>query len=155
MRKQLLFVTYQNEDFDEGLSYAIDLARAMNKDLTILLTQQKSMLQKFEELMTAITFAEASEHDTAREILSGTMYGKLNTLMDKYQDTGVITRVYAVALDAISAIKDFLKQKNSVDMVLLSPCITSNGNIKSGDLQKLVRTASRPIVTMSRQVYAA
>ncbi|MBI5408307.1 MAG: hypothetical protein HZA14_02970 [Nitrospirae bacterium] len=154
MRKQILFVTYQNEDFDEGLSYAIDLARTMNKDLTILMTQKKSLFKKFEELMTAVTFAEAGEHDTAREILSGKIDDRLNTLMDKYQNTGVVTRVYAVTSDAISATKDFLKQKNSVDMVLLSPCITSNGNITSSALQKLVRTASRPIVTMSRQVYA-
>ncbi|RPI33695.1 MAG: hypothetical protein EHM54_10430, partial [Nitrospiraceae bacterium] len=154
MGKQILFVTYQNDDFDEGLSYAIDLARTMNKDLAILMTQRKSLLKKVEELMTAVTFAESGGHETAREILSGKIDDKLNTLMDKYQNCGVITRVYTVALDAVSAVNDFLKNKNSIDMVLLSPCITNNGNITSGDLQKLVRTASKPIVTMSRQVYA-
>jgi len=74
--------------------------------------------------------------------------------MEQCQNAGIITRVYKVGLDAMSAIKDFLKEKNTVDMVLLSPSITDNGNITSSDLQKLVRTASRPIVTMARQIYA-
>jgi len=159
MRKQLLFVTYQDEDFDEGFSYAMDLARAMNEDLTILMTRKKSLLKRFEDLMTTVTFAEAGEHETAREILSDKTNGgyekKLNLLMEQCQNAGIITRVYTVALDAVSAIKDFLKEKNTVDMVLLSPRITDNENIKSSDLQKLVRTASRPIVTMARQIYAA
>jgi hypothetical protein len=159
MRKQLLFVTYQDEDFDEGLSYAMDLAKAMNEDLTILMTHKKSLLKRFEDLMTTVTFAEAGEHETAREILSDKINGgyekKLNLLMEQCQNAGIITRVYTVALDAVSAIKDFLKEKNTVDMVLLSPRITDNENIKSSDLQKLVRTASRPVVTMARQIYAA
>jgi hypothetical protein len=109
--------------------------------------------------MTTVTFAEAGEHETAREILSEKIDNgyekKLNLLMEQCQNAGIITRVYTVALDAVSAIKDFLKEKNTVDMVLLSPSITDNENIKSSDLQKLVRTASRPIVTMARQIYAA
>lgn len=159
MGRQLLFVTYQNEDFDEGLSYAVDLAKTMNKDLTILMTYQRSFMKRLEDVMTAVTFAGAGEHETAKEILSGQIESesmeKINLLAEKFQNAGVITRVYVVALDAVSAIKDFLKQKNSVDIVLLSPSVTDNGNISSGELQKLVRTASKPIVTMSRQVYAA
>ncbi len=159
MGKQILFVTYQNEDFDEGLSYAVDLAKTMNKDLTILMVHKRSFLKRFEDVMTAVTFAEAGEHETAREILSGKIESesieKINMLTEKFQSAGVITRVYIAALDAVSAIKDFLKQKNSVDIVLLSPSVTDNGNISSGELQRLVRTASKPIVTMSRQVYAA
>ncbi|MBI5663570.1 MAG: hypothetical protein HZC49_00565 [Nitrospirae bacterium] len=159
MGRQILFVTYQNEDFDEGLSYAVDLAKAMNKDLTILMVHKRSFLKRFEDVMTAVTFAGAGEHETAREILSGKIESesieKINMLTEKFQNSGVVTRVYTVGLDAVSAVKDFLKQKNFVDMVLLSPSVTDNGNISSGELQRLVRTASKPIVTMSRQVYAA
>jgi hypothetical protein len=159
MKKQLLFVTYQNEDFDEGLSYAIDLARAMNEDLTILLAHKNKLMKRFEEFMSAITFAEADEHETAREILSGdpASYSgkKFQTLKDTCRDAGIAAKVYTVALDAAAAIKDFLKQKNSVDMVLLSPSITENGNISSSELKRLVRTASRPIVTMAKQFSAA
>ena len=159
MKQQILFVTYQSEAFDEGLSYAIDLARTMNKDLTILMAHNRNFFKKLEDIMTAITFAEAGEPETSKEIFSGKIdtesEGKLNTLMEKCQDAGVTTRVYTVALDALSAIKDFLKQQAKVDMVLLSPSITNNGSVTSGDLQKLVKTESRPIVTMSRHVYAA
>jgi hypothetical protein len=136
----------------------VDLARAMNEDLTILMTHKKNLLKRFEDLMTSVTFAEAGEHETARELLTEKINNgyekKLNLLMEQCQNAGIITRVYKVGLDAMSAIKDFLKEKNTVDMVLLSPSITDNGNITSSDLQKLVRTASRPIVTMARQIYA-
>ncbi|MBI5057407.1 MAG: hypothetical protein HZB61_12405 [Nitrospirae bacterium] len=159
MRKQLLFVTYENEDFDEGLSYAVDLARAMKEDLTILMARKKSLARRLEDIMSAVTFAESGEHETARKIFSDKMDAvsrvKLNQFLEQCQNEGIVTRVYTVALDAISAIKDFLKEKNTVDMVLLSPSVTDNGSITSSDLQKLVRTASRPIVTMARQIYAA
>ena len=36
MKRSLLFVTYQNEYFDDGLSYAIELARTLDKDLSVL-----------------------------------------------------------------------------------------------------------------------
>lgn len=159
MKKQLLFVTYQNEDFDEGLSYAIDLAKAMNEDLTILLAHKNRLMKRFEQIMSAITFAEADEHETAREILlenpDSRSDKKFQTLKEKCHTAGIAARVYTVALDAATAIKDFLKQKNSVDMVLLSPSITENGNISSSELKKLVKTASRPIVTMAKQFSAA
>ncbi|RJQ16693.1 MAG: hypothetical protein C4560_09065 [Nitrospiraceae bacterium] len=159
MKKQILLVTYLNEDFDEGLSYAIDLAKAMNEDLTILLAHKNKLLQRVEEIMSAITFAEAGESETAREVLSaGPDSGsrsKLNALIEKCHNAGVAAKVYTVALDAGPAIKDFLSQKNSVDMVLLGPSVTENGNISSGELQKIVRTVSRPIVTMAKQCSAA
>ena len=146
------------EDFDEGLSYAVDLAKAMNEDLTILMAKKRSLMRRFEDLMTAVTFAEAGEHETAQQILSDKMglqsKNKLNQFLEKCQNEGIATQVYTVDLDALSAIKDFLKEKNTVDMVLLSPSVIENGNITSRDLQRLVRTASRPIVTMARQIYA-
>lgn len=159
MRKQLLFVTYHNDDFDEGLSYAIDLAVAMNEDLTILLAHKNKFLQKFEEIMSAISFAEADEHETARKILSvdpSRPFGKkFSAFTAKCRDAGIIAKIYTVAQDAATAIKVFLKQKNHIDIVLLSPNVTEKGNISSGELQRLVRTASRPVVTMAKQFYAA
>lgn len=40
MRRSLLFVTCQNDD---GLSYAIELARTLDKDLSILLIQSPAL----------------------------------------------------------------------------------------------------------------
>lgn len=158
MRKQLLFVTYQSEDLDEGLSYAIELAKAMSEDLAILLAHKNKFLNRFEQLMSAISFAEEGDHGTAREIISvgpdDHSADQFSLVVEKCRKAGIAAKVYAVTKDAVSAIKDFLKQKNSVDMVLLSPSVTENGNISSGELQRLVRTASRPVVTMAKQFSA-
>jgi ribosomal protein L31E len=59
-----------------------------------------------------------------------------------------------MGLDAISGIRKFLKEHTGIDKVVLSPAITEAGNVTSKDLNRLVRTASRPIVTMTRQACA-
>ena len=69
-RNQLLFVTYHDENFEDGLSYALDLAKTMNEGIEILLLYKRKVLEKFEDMMTAVTFAETGEHQTAREMIS-------------------------------------------------------------------------------------
>jgi hypothetical protein len=160
MRKQLLFVTNENEDLDDGLNYAIDLAKTMGKDIAILIaTNKKTLREKFDDLMSAVTFAEANDHDAAREILSAGekiagLEEKVERLAEKCQRSGVNVNIHSVTVELFSAIKDFLREKTGIDMVLLSPSITDNGNISSRELNKLVRTASRPVVTMARQTLA-
>src|SRR5512134_806228 len=71
-KRQLLFVTYRDENIEEGGMYAIELAKAMYEDITLLLVQKKSnFMEKLGEMMTAVSFAEADEHDTARQIMAG------------------------------------------------------------------------------------
>ncbi len=160
MRKQLLFVTYENEDLDEGLNYAIDLANTMGKDIAIMIaTNKKTLKEKFDDLMSAVTFAEANDHETAREILSSGkkvtgFEERVEQLAEKCQRAGVSVNIHSVTIDLFSAIKDFLREKAGIDMVLLSPTVTDNGNISARELNKLVRTASRPVVTMARQTLA-
>jgi hypothetical protein len=162
MKKQLLFVTDQHEDSADGFSYAMDLARAMKEDITILLVQKKNLIQRIEDMMVAITFAEANEHETAREILTkdpvrqagSSAQEKLWHLVKQCHDLDIDVTVHTVSMDAVSGVKDFLKKRNGVDMVLLSPSVTANGNVTGKELNRLVRTASRPIVTMARQAYA-
>jgi hypothetical protein len=163
MRKQLLFVTYESEDMDEGLSYAIDLAKTMDKDISILITSNKKTLrEKFDDLMTAVTFAEANEHETALQTITrGESTGeksaekKADLLAEKCRESGVSVNVHAATADLFPAIKDFLGKKSGIDMVLLSPSITDNGNVSARELNKLVRTASRPVVTMARQTFVS
>lgn len=161
MRKQLLFVTYENEDLDEGLNYAIDLAKTMGKDIAILVaTNKRTLKEKFDDLMSAVTFAEANEYETARGILSsggktaGIFEDKVERLAEMCQRSGVGVNIHSVKVDLFSAIKDFLREKTGIDMVLLSPSVTDNGNVSSRELNKLVRTASRPVVTMAKQTLA-
>ena len=58
-------------------------------------------------------------------------------------------------MDTISAIKNILRQNTRIDMVLLSPSVTNDGNVNSKVLNKLVKTASRPVVTMAKQASVA
>ncbi len=157
MKKQLLFVTHQNEETDDGLAYAVDLARTMDEGITVLLVNRKNLMEKFERAMAAVTFAEANEHETSRAILAEGEQGdedagkRVETLLDKCRDLGVNITVHAVTEDAVTAVKDYLKKRNGVDMVLLSPSVTDKKNLSARELQRLVKTASRPIVTMARQ----
>lgn len=160
--KQLLFVTYHDENPDEGLSYAVDLAKTMNDGIEILLIYRRKVLEKFDDMMTAITFAEADMPKTAREMISDD-YKKKNedyekkveALKEKCRKAGVTVGVSTAAADTVSAIKNLLRQNTRIDMVLLSPSITNNGNVTSKELNKLVKTASRPIVTMAKNTHVA
>ncbi|HET6515969.1 MAG TPA: hypothetical protein VFG09_12470 [Thermodesulfovibrionales bacterium] len=160
--KQLLFVTYHDENFEDGLSYALDLAKTMDDSIEILLIYKRKGLEKFDDMMSAISFAEAGEFKTARELISED-YRKNNedyeekvaALKERGRKSGITMEISTSAMDVISSIKNILRQNTKIDLVLLSPSITNNGVITSKVLNKLVKTASRPIVTMAKQVGAA
>jgi len=161
-RNQLLFVTYHDENFDDGLSYAIDLAKTMNDGLEILLIYKRKVFEKFEDMMTAITFAEAGEHQTARELISEDYKKqnedyekKMSLIKEKCSKSGIAVGFSTAAMDTITAIKNILRQNVRIDMVLLSPSVTDDGNVNAKVLNKLVKTASRPVVTMAKQANSA
>ncbi len=160
-KRQLLFVTYADEQLEEGVSYAIELAKAMFEDITLLLVQKKSnLMEKLGNLMTAVSFAEADEHETARQIMaenSGNGNGKkpyekkLVDLIERCKREGIQVSVEHTEEDAVSGIRAFLRSHTGIDKVVLSPVVTEAGNVTAKDLNRLVRTSSRPIVTMTRQ----
>jgi len=194
-KRQLLFVTYRDENIEEGGMYAIELAKAMYEDITLLLVEKKAgLISKLGNMMTAASFAEAGEQETARLILSqGAVREKhrvdrVSNLMTAVtfaeageQDTarryeaestedirrnfeeklahlttlcrkdGIAVRVEDSKQEAVAGIKAFLKSHTGIDKVVLSPAVTSDNNVSAKDLNRLVRTASRPIVTMTRQ----
>jgi len=161
-RNQLLFVTYHDENFEDGLSYALDLAKTMNNGIEILMIYKRKVLEKFDDMMTAITFAEAGEHQTAKEMISEDYKKKnedyekkLATIKEKCTKSGIAVDFSTAAMDAISAIKNILRQNAKIDMVLLSPSVTNDGNVNAKVLNKLVKTASRPVVTMAKQASVA
>ncbi|MDP3298059.1 MAG: hypothetical protein Q8N09_10830 [Thermodesulfovibrionia bacterium] len=155
MKKQLLFVTYQNEGPDEGLSYAIDLAKTLDEGITILLVKLRKFRQRLEDIMAAVAFAEAGEHETARKIASGDekdgSQETISILLEKCKNSGVDVSVHTVLDEPVSAISNFLKKKSTIDMVILSPSVMRNGNLSARELKRLVRIASRPVVTMTKQ----
>ncbi len=160
--KQLLFVTYHDENFEDGLSYAIELAKTMKDGIEILLVYKRKVFEKLDDVMTAVAFAEAGEHKTARELIADDHSArnedfekKLSVLKEKCGKAGITVDVSTAASDVFAAIKNILRQNTRIDMVLLSPTITADGHITSKDLNKLVKTASRPVVTMSKQAHTA
>ncbi len=158
-KRQLLFVTYRDENLEEGVSYAIELAKAMYEDITLLLVQKKSnLMEKLGNLMTAVSFAEADEHETALQIMDNGSQGgqerfekKLAELTARCKKEGLQIKVDQTEQDVVSGIRSFLRNHTGIDKVVLSPVVTEAGNITAKDLNRLVRTASRPIVTMTRQ----
>ncbi len=155
MKRQFLFVTNQNEDFDEGLTYTTELAKLLDKDVTLLIADnKKKFTDSFYDLMTTVTLAEANEHKIARKIVkrdydSG-FTEKIQCVIEKCSEIGVNLSIHNSELDIVTAIKTFLKEKNGIDMVLLGPGITNNGTITAQDLKRLVRTTSRPIIIMTK-----
>jgi hypothetical protein len=156
MKRNLLFVSYRDGDFGHDLSYALDLAKMTDKGMSILLVNKKRLADKFEDMMAAVTFAEAGEHDTAKEIMTASeAKDDLTSMLEKKcQESGMAASVYNALHDADASLRKYLKQDNSIDMVILSPSITENGEISSKDLKRLLKIGSRPIVTMTRQAVA-
>jgi len=158
-KRQLLFVTYQDEHLDEGISYTIELAKAMIEDVVVLLVQKKDTLkEKFEDLMSGVSFAEAGEHETACRIMNGEGRGlpadmdrKITEMVVASSKAGVHLDVQNTDKDVVAGIRSYLKGNATIDKVVLSPVVTESEMLTTRDLNRLVRTASRPIVTMTRQ----
>jgi len=194
-KRQLLFVTYRDENIEEGGRYAIELAKAMYEDITLLLVEKKdSLISKLGNMMTAASFAESGEQETAREILAqgavrerhtvdtlanlmtavtfaeageqDTARGyvaqsaedirrdfeeRLNHLTALCRKEGIAVTIQESKQEAVAGIKAHLNSHTGIDKVVLSPAVTSDNNVSAKDLNRLVRTASRPIVTMTRQ----
>jgi len=64
---------------------------------------------------------------------------------------GVHLEVHDTDKDVLPGIRSFLKGQIGIDKVVLSPAVTESEMLTTRDLNRLVRTASRPIVTMTRQ----
>ena len=158
-KKQLLFVTYQDEHLDEGISYAIELAKAMIEDIVLLLVQKKDTLKdRLNDLMAGVAFAEEGEHETAKALAAGTdrnlpsvINGKITEMVVASSKAGVHLEVQNSETDVLSGIRSYLKGNTVVDKVVLSPAVTESEALTTRDLNRLVRTASRPIVTMTKQ----
>ncbi len=157
MKRNLLFVTYQDGELDEGLNYALDLAKMTDKGMAVLLVNKKKLSGKLEEIMSAVAFAEENEPETARQFMNSVEVKPnfRSAIEEKCKTSGVATAIHTALQDAATSVKDYLKLNSSIDMILLSPNITENGNISSRELSRLVRTSSRPIVTMAKQPQTA
>lgn len=156
--KQLLFVAYHDEDFNEGLTYAVDLAKARSNSIFVLIVYRPHFDEKPEEGIMKIRTAASAGPDegTAGKPVTGNsrrddLEKKLLLIRDICRKGGVSVDVGTAVTAVIPAIKRRLSESTGIDMVLLGPGITNDGSINSKTLGRLVKTASRPIVTMAKQ----
>lgn len=155
MRERLLFVTNGDRAFEEGFSYAIELAKSLNAGVSILLVFSRQASSTYEDAMAAAAFAQAGEFQTAKEILKTREkeLRKLATeefekLSGKCKDTQIDIDYQYFTGDILAAIKDFLKNHSSIDMVLLSPSLSSA--FEGSALKKLIKNITKPLVAISK-----
>jgi hypothetical protein len=159
MKERLLFVTNGGEDSGEGFPYVLELAKALDSGIAVLMVYGKSLLQGYEDMMAAVAFAEAGETGMVRELVNEQEKGireaadrRAKEFTLRCMELSVGCSCYVVVDDAIKAIKDFLKERPWIEMILLSPSLS--GSKKGMDLKRLFKNISKPVVTMSRSMKA-
>jgi thiol-disulfide isomerase/thioredoxin len=153
MKEKLLFVTKGGEDCDKGFSYVLELAKVLNEGVAVLMVYSKRARETFEDVMAAAAFAEAGDIETMRELMcrqekeiKEAEEKKINGFSEKCRDAGIDFLSAVKAGETIQVIKDFLKDKPGVDMILLSPNLS--GDKKLLDIKKMLKSITKPIVTI-------
>lgn len=155
----ILFATKTGPEAFDAFPYALDLARSLRQGLAVLLVTGTRISGAFEEIMMAATFAEAGEFATAREILAGEE-GRLEreqgtriaAAKRQCREAGVELAVYAAAGDEVEAIRDTVKIRPGIDMVLLSPALGAPRT--GGRLRRLLARIAKPVITVSQRAGA-
>lgn len=155
-----MLVMYHDEEWEEGLSYTIELAHIMKQALSVLMIYRRSVMERLEDYMVAVTFAEEGEFKTAKELIMDDLRTKgidyderLNIIRERCLSAGIeLLNVNTSSDNILSAIRNVLKGDSSIDMVLLSPSITKDPHISTKEMQRLVKEISRPVVTMTKNI---
>ncbi|MBA4372338.1 MAG: hypothetical protein C0402_05700 [Thermodesulfovibrio sp.] len=157
MKDKVLFVTRGGEQCDEGFPYVLELAKTLGSGIEVLIIYPSQMTSSFEGIMTAATYAEAGDFKTISTIVGEEQaeFRELaarkisaHTLLNGSREPGVDLVCHNADGDLTVTIKNHLKNRPYIDMVLLSPSLSENR--KSFDLRKLLKNISKPIVNISR-----
>ena len=160
MKEKLLFVTKGGECCGSGFSYVLELAKALNAGISMLIVYSKGMIETYEDVMAAVAFAEAGQLETVKELMNKQAVEikevekkKIEELAERCRENSLEFIYQASVGDPITAIKDFLKKRPEIEMVLLSPSIS--GGKEEINLKKLLKNITRPVVTIAIPVRAS
>jgi len=157
MNDKVLFVTRGGEECDEGFSYVLELAKTLGAGIEVLIIYPSRMTNSFDDIMMAATYAEAGDLKTIKAMVDEEqnkfkelVARKISalTLISRSQDPKVDLICHSADGDLTATIKNHLKNRPYIDMVLLSPSLAENK--KSFDIKKLLKNISKPIVNISR-----
>ncbi len=153
MKEKLLFVTRGGENNDEGFSYILELAKALDTGISVLMVYKKKMMQTYEDIMAAVAFAEAGDLETVERLIheeeeriKDVEQRRIKELTEKSIEASVDIAFYVDIGDIVNAIREFLKDRPSIEMVLLSPNLSSETGFR--EIKKILKNISRPIVTI-------
>jgi len=154
IKEKLLFVTKGGEDCDKGFTYILELAKTLNAGIAMLMVYNKRVMETYENVMAAVAFAEAGDLQTVKglmqaqeRVIKETAEKKINELTEKCRENSVPFTYQITADETITAIKNFVKTRPEIDMVLLSPNLSVSK--KGIDLKKLLKNITKPIVSIS------
>lgn len=154
-KEKLLFVTKGGAAADEGFSYVLDLAKTLNAGIAVLMVRGRKALQTYEDVMAAVAFAEAGEHQTVREMMTAQKEEvdkeeakKIGELTERCRESSVAVTCNQATGDLTEVIDDFVKGKPGIEMVFLSPALSRSKGTR--DIKKLLKKISRPVVTLTR-----
>ena len=154
IKEKLLFVTKGGEDCDKGFTYILELAKTLNAGIAMLMVYNKRVMETYENVMAAVAFAEAGDLQTVKglmqaqeRVIKETAEKKINELTEKCRENSVPFTYQITADETITAIKNFVKTRPEIDMVLLSPNLSVSK--KGVDLKKLLKNITKPIVSIS------
>jgi nucleotide-binding universal stress UspA family protein len=154
MKEKILFVTKGGEHTDEGFPYALELAKALNSGIAVLVVYPRQMMTTIEDVMSAAAFAEAGDFGTVRKLINEqetelreTEEKKIREMKIKAGEIALGLVYKAVSADVATAIADYLRERPAIEMVLLSPNLSKERKIL--DIKKLLRNISKPIVNIT------
>jgi len=155
MKDKILFVTKGGDQCDEGFSYVLELAKTLNAGIEVLIVQPA----RLEDILAAAAFAEEGDFKSSKEAMGGqhhlcsaVLEEKIRGFLHSSKETAVDLLCHMTEGDVASTVKDFLKTRPYVDMVLISPSLSENK--KSLDVKKLLKSVSKPIVHISKPATA-
>lgn len=157
MNDKVLFVTRGGEACDEGFSYVLELAKTLGAGIEVLIIYPSRMTNSLDDIMMAATYAEAGDLKTIQAMVDEEQSSfrelvarKISALISRSEETKVDLVCHSADGDLTMTIKNHLKNRPYIDMVLLSPSLSENK--KAFDIKKLLKNISKPIVNISRPV---